>query len=122
MIKLLHTQDPDTGVTIPVVVDWHIVDVTAVSLSRADSEGNPRALHATVALDNSQPLPREGELHELVVDLRVLTENYAAPMNDFQSIKSTSDIDSEWDMSTNSGGDGKTHAVYVRTRVDAPET
>ncbi|MCA1307990.1 hypothetical protein LC082_13895 [Microbacterium esteraromaticum] len=122
MIKLLHTKDPDTGVSIPVVVDSHVVGVSAVSLSRGDSEGNPRALHAVVAFESSEPLPREGDVHLFVVDLHVLTENFAAPMQESQEIKSISGLEPEWDMSTNSSGDGKIHAVHVQTRVHAVET
>ena len=122
MIKLLHTKDPDTGVSVPVVVDSHVVGVSAVSLSRADSEGNPRALHAIVAFNSSEPVPSEGKAHVFVVDLHGLTENFAAPRQESQEIRSIGEIEREWDMSTNSSGDGKIHAVHVQTRVHSKET
>lgn len=116
MVKLLHAQDPDSGTTVPVVVDDQSVGITSLALRRGSVEGNPRALRADVTFDRTEPLAREGEPRLFEVFVHVLTSGHVVPMQDAQEITATGDLAETWDMASVSGGEGRIEAVLVTTR------
>jgi len=123
MVKLLHTNDPDTQASIPVVTDTSAIEITAVRLYRGSVEGNSTALNADVSFDTTAALPYEGERHFLEVYVYVLNAKHIAVMRETMEIKSIADLKEDWDMKTvSSGGTGGFPAVFVKTVLHLPGT
>jgi len=119
MVKLLKSANPDDGSIVPVVIDetGDSLKVTSLALSRADSEGNPRAFHAEVVFDTTEGHFARGFDYDLVVSVHVLTEGHVAPMTETFYNFSRSDGGQSQSMSTNSGGDGAIHAILVKNSL-----
>lgn len=115
MVKLLRTQNPDDGTSLPVVVDSSEVEIAAIKLFRANVEGNPQALNADVSFGASAELGQGGHDRLLDVFLFVLTDGHVATMRDSMVVKAASDLQKPWDMATVSAGSGPIRAVFVKT-------
>jgi len=121
MIRNFSTPDPDStnGRTVNVTVHWTDVPVANVELSRAENDGNPRALQAKVTFGAGVTFPANAT--DFGVDLVVKTANHDAPMMDGLPVSSLADLQTEtqnpWVLNSTSEGVGAIQSVEVRTNV-----
>lgn len=104
---------------IDVVVNWTGVDVTHVELSRAENDGNPRALQAKVTFAPGVTFPANATQFD--VDLVIKTANHDVPMMEGLPVSSLADLQKEtqspWVMNSTSEGDGEILSVEAWINV-----
>lgn len=120
MVKLLSIANPDDeNLRVPVIVDAGpgAVDVQKLSLFRAESEGNARALGAAVTFDAAETIFRRNVTYEFEIRVYVITEGFVATMLDELDDAKPTHFHTPWDLATSSSGAGAIQAVLVKTSL-----